>query len=87
MIRMYEIYDGDALQMRQSKDMHLQTFTEAIFAFYSCDFTRAKELFMSILKHQTDDGVARHYLYLADKYSSESPKELYIGSADDGKGR
>ncbi len=72
-IRVYEIVDGDPYGIRLAKESLRESFSTAIYALYSGDFSEAKRLFMDIARSQGDDGVARHYLYLADRYEKQAP--------------
>ncbi len=72
-IRVYEIFDGDPYGMRLAKESARASFSAGIYALYSGDFAEAKRLFMEIARQQGDDGVARHYLYLADRFEKQPP--------------
>lgn len=77
-IRVYEIVDGDELSARESKEKTQGQFSQGIYSLYSRDFSAAKRMFMDIARHYGGDGIARHYLYLSDKYEKEPPNEVYL---------
>ena len=77
---MYEIYDGDNFETRQAKESSRAVFSAGIYAFYSGDFSQAKRQFMEIARRPGEDGVALHYLYLADRYEKQPPDgEVALG--------
>ena len=76
--RVYEIADGDEYDMRLGKEKTRRQFSEGVYLLYGGDFTAAKRLFMDMLKISNLDGVARYYLYLADKLETEGAGEIYL---------
>ena len=79
-LRVYEIYDGDNFETRQAKESSRAVFSAGIYAFYSGDFSQAKRQFMEIARRPGEDGVALHYLYLADRYEKQPPDgEVALG--------
>ena len=77
-IRVYEIIDGDEHHIRAAKEKMRDQFSKGIYSLYACDFTAAKRIFMDIARNYEEDGVTRHYLYLADKYENEAPDEVFL---------
>lgn len=72
-IRVYELFDGDPYGMRLAKESVRDSFSNGVYALYSGDFSQAKRLFMEIARQQGEDGVARYYLYLADRFEKNRP--------------
>lgn len=77
-IRVYELYDGDPPQVRQGKSESGARFAEGIFTLSTGDAGEAKRIFMEIVRENSMDGVARYYLYLADRISKESVDEVCL---------
>lgn len=75
-LRAYELYDGDTFEARQAKESARELFSLGVYAFYSGDFSQAKARFMEIARRPGEDGVARHYLYLADQYEKQPPEQI-----------
>lgn len=75
-IRVYEIYDGDPYSVRLAKEGTRGQFSGGVYALYSGQFSEAKRLFMEIARRQGGDGVARHYLYLADQFEKKPPERI-----------
>jgi hypothetical protein len=65
--RVYEIFDGDALETRAVKEKTRAQFAEGVYGLYARDFSGAKRIFMDIIRLNTSDGVSRFYLFLADR--------------------
>ena len=78
LMRVYEVTDGDDYAVRLAKDSLRDRFTSGIYAIYGGDFSAAKRIFMDIARSQAGDGVARHYLYLADAYEKLPPDEISL---------
>lgn len=75
-LRVYEIYDGDPYSMRVAKENMREAFSNGVYALYGGDFSQAKRLFMEIARRQSEDGVARHYLYLVDRFEKNPPERI-----------
>ena len=78
LIRVYEIYDGDAYEVRAAKKSMRDKFSAALYAFYAGNFSDAKRMFIDLSRRQGLDGPARHYLYLADKFERQQPEEISL---------
>lgn len=78
LIRVYEVYDGDAYEVRAAKKSMRDKFSAALYAFYAGDFSHAKREFIDISRRQGLDGPARHYLYLADRFEGQLPEEISL---------
>ncbi|MBQ3076565.1 MAG: HAMP domain-containing protein [Clostridia bacterium] len=78
LIRVYEIYDGDPYTVRQGKAESDKAFSEGVYTLYSGDYAAAKRIFMEIVRRNSGDGAARHYLYLADRFEKEPPEEVCL---------
>ena len=78
MIRVYEIFDGDNYNVRLAKEASVQRFSEGILTFYSRDFSAAKRIFIDIARQNSDDGAAKFYLYLSDKFERELPDDISL---------
>lgn len=79
-IRTYEIYDGDAYEIRKVKEDTGERFSEGVYALYGRDFSQAKRIFLSLVHHNTGDGGARYYLYLADRLEKRPEDEISLDS-------
>ena len=47
---------------------------------YGRDFSQAKRIFLSLVHHNTGDGGARYYLYLADRLEKRPEEEISLDS-------
>lgn len=79
-LRTYEIYDGDPYQVRRVKSLTSRQFSEGVYALYSRDFAGAKRIFLDLVHHNTGDGGARYYLYLADQLEKNPDRDLLLNS-------
>ena len=79
-IRTYEIFDGDAYEIRKVKEDTGERFSQGVYALYSRDFSQAKRIFLSLVHHNTGDGGARYYLYLADRLEKRPEDEISLDS-------
>ena len=79
-IRIYEIFDGDAYEIRKVKEDTGARFSEGVYALYGRDFSEAKRIFLSLVHHNTGDGGARYYLYLADRLEKRPEDEISLDS-------
>ena len=79
-IRTYEIFDGDAYEIRKVKETTGGQFSQGVYALYSRDFAQAKRIFLSLVHHNTGDGGARYYLYLADRLEKRPEEEISLDS-------
>ena len=79
-VRTYEIFDGDAYEIRKVKEDTGARFSAGVYALYSRDFSQAKRIFLSLVHHSTSDGGARYYLYLADRLEKQPEEEISLDS-------
>ena len=79
-VRTYEIFDGDPYDIRKVKEATGSRFSEGVYALYSRDFSKAKRIFLSLVHHNTGDGGARYYLYLADRLEKRPEEEISLDS-------
>lgn len=79
-IRTYEIFDGDAFEIRKVKEDTGERFSQGVYALYSRDFSQAKRIFLNLVHHNTGDGGARYYLYLADRLEKRPEDEISLDS-------
>ena len=79
-IRTYEIFDGDPYDIRKVKEATGGRFSEGVYALYGRDFPRAKRIFLSLVHHNTGDGGARYYLYLADRLEKRPEEAISLDS-------
>lgn len=77
-VRVYEIFDGDPYQLRQSKESAAPRFAQGIFALYSQDIATAKRIFLELVHENPQDGGARYYLYLADRLEKQPGQEISL---------
>lgn len=78
LVRVYELYDGDAQSVRQSKAETEWAFSDGVYTLYAGDYTAAKRTFMEISRKSGGDGAAKFYLYLADQFEKEPPEEVSL---------
>lgn len=79
-VRVYEIFDGDAYEIRKVKEDTGRRFSEGVYALYSRDFPLAKRIFLSLVHRSAEDGAARYYLYLADRLEKRPEDEISLDS-------
>ena len=79
-IRTYEIFDGDAYETRKVKADTGERFSQGVYALYARDFSQAKRIFLNLVHHNTGDGGARYYLYLADRLEKRPEDEISLDS-------
>ena len=79
-IRTYEIFDGDPYEVRKVKESTGGLFSQGVYALYSRDFSQAKRIFLNLVHHNTGDGGARYYLYLADRLEKRPEEEISLDS-------
>ena len=79
-VRVYEVFDGDPYEARKAKEASLRRFYQGVQDFYSGDAASAKRAFLELVHNAPEDGGARYYLYLADRFSdgSFSPEDLSL---------
>ena len=71
--RIYDLFDGDALNTRQSKRKTKLLFEKGVEQFLNRDFVKARSFFIEVLKADRKDRAARNYLSLCDAFRSEPP--------------
>ena len=79
-IRTYEIFDGDVYEIRKVKEDTGERFSQGVYALYARDFSQAKRIFLNLVHHNTGDGGARYYLYLADRLEKRPEDEISLDS-------
>ncbi len=80
-IDLYEFFDGDEPQVLSGKKQTLEIFKAAIGSYMSRDFYKARNLFAKILKVNSEDTVARWFMFKSDtlcKQADELTSELAI---------
>lgn len=82
LLRVYEIFDGDDYAVRQGKAWMSAQFASGIYTIYSGEYVDAKRIFMEIVRQNSGDGVARFYLYLADRFEKEPPEVVSLDAGD-----
>ena len=78
MIKVYDIYDGDAPEQKQGKRRTRLIFEQGVDRFVHGSYKEARIYFVEVLKADRYDLAARAYLYLCDTYSDASPDEVEI---------
>lgn len=81
-VRVYEIFDGDSYEIRKVKEHTGEYFSEGVYALYSRDFSKAKHVFLSLVRRSAGDGGARYYLYLADRLEKHPEENISLDSGD-----
>ena len=79
-IRTYEIFEGDPYEIRKVKEATGERFSQGVYALYGRDFSQAKQIFLSLVHHNTGDGGARYYLYLADQLEKKPDEIISLDS-------
>ena len=79
-IRTYEIFDGDAYEIRKVKESTGSRFSQGVYDLYSREFSQAKRIFLNLVHNNTGDGGARYYLYLADRMEKQPEEEISLDS-------
>lgn len=82
-IRTYEIFEGDPYDIRKVKETTGDTFSQGVYALYGRDFSRAKGIFLRLVHHNTGDGGARYYLYLADRLEKRPEEAISLDAGAD----
>lgn len=83
-IRTYEIFEGDPYEIRKVKETTGPAFSQGVYALYSREFSQAKQIFLSLVHHNTGDGGARYYLYLADRLEKQPDQDISLDSGTGG---
>ena len=78
--RVYEIFDGDAYEIRKAKERTSEDFSQGVYALYSKEFSRAKTTFLRLIHRSAGDGGARYYLYLADWLEKHAGEDISLDS-------
>lgn len=79
--RIYEIFDGDAYEIRKAKERTGEEFSQGVYALYSQELSKAKSIFLSLIRRGAGDGGARYYLYLADWLEKHPGEDISLDSA------
>ncbi len=77
-VRVYEIFEGDAYNVRRLKESTVGEFTQAVYALYSQDYPAAKRTFLELVHNGQEDGGARYYLYLSDRLEKGSSENISL---------
>ena len=77
-IRTYEIYDGDAFDVRRVKQQTARQFAEGVYLLQSLDFAGAKRVFLDLVHHHMGDGGAKYYLFLADQLEKRQDQDINL---------
>ena len=64
MVRIYDIYDGDAIKIKQSKRKTRLIFEQGVDRYIQGDYQEARLYFVEVLKADRNDLAAKEYLYL-----------------------
>lgn len=67
-LKLYDVYDGDALEERRNKEDTKETFEKGVQEFEFKNFYQARLYFIEVLKQDRMDYAAREYLNLCDRY-------------------
>lgn len=71
-LKLYEVLDAYPARARAVKIATLQSFNEALEAFYEKNFYISRTLFSDILKEMPDDALVKWYVFESDRYLNES---------------
>ena len=76
-IDFYDIYDSDPPALYELKKSFAEKLELGVNLFEKGDYRNAGKMFMDIIKHSTEDGVARNYLYLSEYNAQNANKQKY----------
>ena len=76
----YDIYDSDPLSLFELKKSFSDKFDVGVSLFSKGDYRKAYAMFMDIIKHSAEDGVARNYLYLSEYNLRNADKQPYYSA-------
>ena len=71
----YDIYDSDPPALHEHKKSFADKFELGVNLFAKGDYRNAGKMFMDIIKHSSEDGVARNYLYLSEYNTQNANKQ------------
>ncbi len=85
-VRVYEVFDGDELNVRRGKASSIHDFSQGVYDLYGGDAAGAKHRFLQLAHSYPLDGGVRYYLYLADRmeHNSSLPCVLNMDSVGEG---
>lgn len=66
--KLYDVFDGDQEEIRLFKKQTKELFEKGVNLFCAKEFYEARLVFIEVLKRFRQDGAAKEYLYLCDKY-------------------
>ena len=73
--KLYDVFDGDELEVRNLKRRTKTLFERGIKLFLERKFSEARGCFIEVLKADRSDRAARHYLFLCDTNYNLEPAE------------
>lgn len=80
---LYDMFDSDPYTMIKLKEQFMERFELGVSLFKKQEFTKARTVFMDIVKYAADDGVSRNYMYICERNLTAEKKQLtYIVYTD-----
>lgn len=78
-IRIYDLYEGDKEEIRETKDKTKKLFEEGVKLYQDKDFYNARSNFLKVVKRDDEDKAAKIYFFLCDKYCKEEVGQDWKG--------
>ncbi|KUO71043.1 MAG: hypothetical protein APF81_15340 [Desulfosporosinus sp. BRH_c37] len=77
-VQLFDLYDSDPYTLLKVKEVHADKFELGVNLFRKGDYAKARNIFMDIIKHSSQDGAARNYMYIAEhNLRSEQKQNAY----------
>jgi len=76
MIDLYEFLDGYPSNVKNSRRTLKAAFEEGIVYYQEGNFGEARKRFISVIRSDREDQLAKTYLFLCEKYNQEKPEDL-----------
>ncbi len=81
-ITLFDVYEGDEVQLKHRKSMTLEDFKTGIKAYQEGRFYEARTAFVKVLSAVGEDNISKAYFYLSDHYYREGKPEEWDGVLD-----
>ncbi len=75
MEKIYDVFDGDQEEIKQYKTQTKELFEKGVNLYCAREFYEARLIFIEVLKKFRDDGAAKEYLFLCDRFYQLADKE------------
>jgi len=74
-IEIYEFLDGCFQEVKTTKLMTKSTLEEGIAYYQAGNFSEARKKFISVIRVDREDKLAKTYLFLCEKYNNQKPSD------------